>query len=34
VLVKKLVLTKRFHYFAIYTFALGVILISLTLLGF
>ena len=34
VLVKKIVLTKRFHYFAIYTFALGVILISLTLLGF
>jgi undecaprenyl-diphosphatase len=34
VLVKKLVLTKRFHYFAIYTFVLGVILISLVLLGF
>ena len=33
VLVKKLVLTKRFHYFAIYTFALGVILIVLALLG-
>lgn len=33
VLVKKLVLTKRFHYFAIYTFVLGVILISLALLG-
>jgi undecaprenyl-diphosphatase len=34
VLVKKLVLTKRFHYCAIYTFALGVILISLALLRF
>jgi undecaprenyl-diphosphatase len=34
VLVKKLVLTKRFHYFAGYTFALGVILIALALLGF
>jgi undecaprenyl-diphosphatase len=34
VLVKKIVLTKRFHYFAIYTFVLGVILISLALLGF
>jgi undecaprenyl-diphosphatase len=34
VLVKKLVLTKRFHYFAAYTFALGVILIALALLGF
>ena len=33
VLVKKLVLTKRFHYFAAYTFALGIILISLALLG-
>jgi undecaprenyl-diphosphatase len=33
VLVKKLVLSKRFHYFAIYTFALGVILIALALLG-
>jgi undecaprenyl-diphosphatase len=33
VLVKKLVLSKRFHYFAIYTFALGVILITLALLG-
>ena len=33
VLVKKLVLTKRFHYFAAYTFALGVILIVLALLG-
>jgi undecaprenyl-diphosphatase len=33
VLVKKLVLTKRFHYFAIYTFAIGVILIVLALLG-
>jgi len=34
VLVKKLVLTKRFHYFAIYTFALGIVLIMLALLGF
>jgi undecaprenyl-diphosphatase len=34
VLVKKLVLTKRFHYFAIYTFALGIILIVLALSGF
>jgi len=33
-LVKKLVLNKRFHYFAVYTFTLGVILITLTLLGF
>ncbi len=32
--VKKLVLNKRFHYFAAYTFALGVILITLALLGF
>jgi undecaprenyl-diphosphatase len=34
VLVKKLVLTKRFHYFAAYTFALGVVLIILALLGY
>jgi undecaprenyl-diphosphatase len=34
VLVKKLVLTKRFYYFAAYTFALGTILITLALLGF
>jgi undecaprenyl-diphosphatase len=34
VLVKKLVLNKRFHYFAAYTFALGVVLIVLTILGF
>ena len=34
VLVKKLVLTKRFHYFAAYTFTLGIILIILSLLGF
>lgn len=34
VLVKKLVLTKRFHYFAAYTFALGVALIILALLGY
>ena len=33
-LVKKLVLSNRFHYFAAYTFALGVILITLALLGF
>jgi undecaprenyl-diphosphatase len=33
VLVKKLVLSKRFHYFAIYTFALGAVLIALALLG-
>ena len=34
VLVKKLVLSKKFHYFAVYTFALGVVLIVLALLGF
>jgi undecaprenyl-diphosphatase len=34
VLVKKLVLTKRFHYFAVYTFVLGVILITLALAAF
>ena len=34
VLVKKLVLNKKFHYFAAYTFALGIILIILALLGF
>jgi undecaprenyl-diphosphatase len=34
VLVKKLVLSKRFHYFAAYTFTLGVILIVLALLGY
>jgi undecaprenyl-diphosphatase len=34
VMVKKLVLTKRFHYFAAYTFTLGVILIALALFGF
>jgi undecaprenyl-diphosphatase len=34
VLVKKLVLSKRFYYFAAYTFVLGVILITLALLGF
>jgi undecaprenyl pyrophosphate phosphatase UppP len=33
VLVKKLVLTKRFYYFAAYSFSLGVILIALALLG-
>ena len=32
--VRKLVLNKRFHYFAVYTFALGVVLIILALLGF
>lgn len=34
VLVKKLVLNKKYHYFAVYTFALGVVLITLALLGF
>ncbi len=34
VLVKQLVLNKRFHFFAVYTFALGVILIILAFLGF
>lgn len=34
VLVKKLVLTKHFHYFSAYTFSLGIILIVLVLLGF
>ena len=34
VLVKKLVLNQRFHYFAAYTFVLGVILITLALIGF
>jgi undecaprenyl pyrophosphate phosphatase UppP len=34
VLVKKLVLSKKFHYFALYTFALGIALITLALLGF
>ncbi len=34
VLVKKLVLTKRFHYFAAYTFAFGILLITLALLGY
>ncbi|HLN90184.1 MAG TPA: undecaprenyl-diphosphate phosphatase [Candidatus Binatia bacterium] len=34
VLVKKLVLSKRYHYFAAYTFALGTILIILALSGF
>ena len=34
VLVKKLVLNKKYHYFAVYTFALGVVLIILALLGF
>ncbi len=33
-LVKKLVLTRRFYYFAAYTFALGVVLIILTILGY
>jgi undecaprenyl-diphosphatase len=33
VLVKKLVLSKKFHYFTVYTFALGVVLIALALLG-
>lgn len=34
VLVKKLVLSKKFHYFALYTFVLGIALITLALLGF
>jgi undecaprenyl-diphosphatase len=34
VLVKKLILNRRFHYFAAYSFALGVILITLVLFGF
>lgn len=34
VLVKKFVLSKRFYYFSAYTFALGVILITLALLNF
>lgn len=33
VLVKKVVLTKHFHYFAAYTFALGIVVIILALLG-
>jgi undecaprenyl-diphosphatase len=33
-LVKKLVLTKRYYYFAAYTFALGIVLIILAALGF
>jgi len=33
VLVKKLVLTKRFHYFAAYTFALGIMLIIFSFIG-
>jgi len=33
-LVKKIVLTKRFHYFSIYTFTLGIVLIILAVLGF
>jgi len=33
VLVKKLVLNKKFHYFAAYSFSIGVILIALALLG-
>ena len=32
-LVKRLVLTKRFYYFSFYTFALGLILITLSILG-
>jgi undecaprenyl-diphosphatase len=32
-LVKRLVLTKRFYYFAFYTFAMGLILIALSILG-
>jgi undecaprenyl-diphosphatase len=33
VFVRKLVLTKRFHYFAVYTFGLGIVLIVSSLLG-
>ncbi len=33
VLVKKLILSHRFHYFAFYTFSLGAVLIALSLLG-
>jgi undecaprenyl-diphosphatase len=32
-LVKKLVLTKRFHYFAVYTFAIGIALIIFSFMG-
>jgi undecaprenyl-diphosphatase len=32
-LVKRLVLTKRFYYFAFYTFALGLVLLTLSILG-
>jgi undecaprenyl pyrophosphate phosphatase UppP len=34
VLVRKLVLSQKFYYFAFYTFPLGVALIILALLGF
>jgi undecaprenyl-diphosphatase len=34
VFVKKLVLKKKFHYFAVYTFVLGTVLITLALFGF
>ncbi|HUK84741.1 MAG TPA: undecaprenyl-diphosphate phosphatase [Candidatus Acidoferrum sp.] len=34
VLVKKLILNKRFHYFAVYSLSIGIILIALALLGF
>jgi len=34
VLVRRLVLSKKFHYFAAYTFTLGVVLIILALLGY
>ena len=34
VLVRKLVLTKKFYYFAFYTFSLGVVLIVLGLMGY
>ena len=33
VLVKKLVLNKKFHYFAAYSFSIGIVLIALALLG-
>ena len=34
VLVKKVILSKKFHYFSAYTFTLGIILIILAILGF
>ena len=34
VLVRKLILTKRFHYFAVYSLSFGILLITLALLGY